>query len=83
MTEHICAISQPGPCLAAIEFTEDGVQVQVNDNWCDAEVIGEQGDLLFVEVDLPNGDTSLQTWQSDENGDYTVVGSGICDIVLP
>lgn len=66
-----------------IQFDDNGVQIQINEEWYTAEIIDEQEDLLFVSVDLPDGETSLQTWQSDADGNYTVIGSGICDIELP
>lgn len=64
-----------------IEFTDDGVQVQVNDEWLPATVITEQDGLLFVAVDLPDG-VSLQTWKVDGD-DYVVIDTGIVDIEVP
>jgi hypothetical protein len=57
---------------SGIEITAEGVQVQVNDEWCSAEVIADQGELLFLAVDIGEESSHLQTWESDGEGGHVV-----------
>lgn len=56
-------------------------EVQVNDCWLPANVIAQQGPMLYLLVELVDGHQSLQTWQK-AGSSYVVVGSGIPDVIV-
>lgn len=56
-------------------------EVQVNNRWLPANVIAQQGAMLYLRVCLADGHQSLQTWQKAGRS-YVVVGSGVPDGIV-